>query len=376
MKTNICLPHKAIYVVCFICSLFFSRNGKAQTFEYINSSNKSSEALTLVAGKDYYFVGGRFEPENWFYSVPYLIKLNIDGDTLFTRSMESSKEGQDQIVSLVSMKKNRIGILAETDNMLRISQQEADGKEVWSYSNKTIEHPVAMVVNTKNELIACGSCASDGYNNGENTVCVVKLDTKGKADWIIFAGEGERIKPYGITSTTSGEIILVVKHRVQKNYEHFLVRISAKGEILGTISLSKADLDEVFDIKTDNSGDMYLTGEGKTQAKPVLVKLNTTGQVVWQQMYEGEPGNYRAYSLAPDGDRGFVLAGRTREAKGFLIKTDTQGNQQWIKIFSGIDKAGFKKVVVTEDGYVLAGVTLSGNKNKAYCVKVDRSGDL
>jgi L-amino acid N-acyltransferase YncA len=168
----------------------------------------------------------------------------------------------------------------------------------------------------------------------------------------------------------------VIKHRVQQDYKPYLVKIDAKGKITGNISLSEVDLDEVFDIKSDHNGNIYLTGEGKSEAKPVLVKLNNTGQLQWQQMYEGEPGSYRAYSIALDQDNGFVLVGRTHNASGFLIKTDASGNVKWKKIFSGIEKAGFKKVIVTENGYVLAGVTLTGNKNKAYCLYVNRNGDL
>ncbi|MEQ9219332.1 MAG: hypothetical protein RLO17_14880 [Cyclobacteriaceae bacterium] len=351
-------------------SLFFLQRSEAQEFAYIDAHPQSSEVLTMVEMDNHYYLGGFFEPESWLTSAPYLIKLGAAGDTVWTQVLENGGNERDQVVDMVAIDNQYLGVLGQINRLLTISKIDANGSINWSYASETIEHPVALTGTANGELMACGSCQSEDFNNGENTICIVKLDAAGKPQWTTFAGEGERIKPYALQAGPSGELILVAKRRTNLGYELFLTRISKKGKVLKINTLGFCDIDEAFALEIDDAGNLLIAGEAKSVAKPILVKLDPKGELIWQQVYEGDPGNYRAYAVSLADDKGYVLVGRTKEARAFLIKTDHLGNQEWVRHFSGIEKAGFKKILSTTDGYVAAGVTLSGNSNKAYCVKI------
>ncbi len=357
-----------VYIL-WVGLIFFSYRIDAQGFEYIDNHLQSTEILTMTAMANHYYLGGFIEPKSWLSSAPYVIRLGTAGDTVWTHIIESSGNERDQVVDMVATREKNLGVLSQIDKSLVVSKMDAEGSVIWSYTSETIEHPVALTSTSKGELIACGSCESENFNDGENTICVVKLNSDGEPLWTTLMGEGDRIKPYALKLNPSGELIVIAKRRTDQGNELFLTRIHKKGKVLNNLTLDHCEIGEAFALEIDKAGNMLIAGEAESESRPVLVKLDPKGELIWQQIYDGESGNYRAYAVSIASDKGYVLAGRTNDAKAFMIKTDDLGNQEWVQHFSGIEKAGFKKVLSTSDGFVAAGVTLSRNTNKAYCIK-------
>lgn len=169
-----------------------------------------------------------------------------------------------------------------------------------------------------------------------------------------------------------------------------------------------------FLIKTDQNGNMEwnstLEGTGFVSVRQTLdggyilagKKSNGTGSVAWfartdadgkqqwSRTFGGEGDNdISSIQLTPDG--GFILAGfkstfgnDAPSGDGWLIKTDTSGEEQWNRTFGGEGIDGFNSVYLTNDGsYILAGSTSSygpkdaygGISTKAWIVKTDGKGN-
>ena len=91
-------------------------------------------------------------------------------------------------------------------------------------------------------------------------------------------------------------------------------------------------------------------------AKALLVKLDSVGAVQWQQTYDAVGQTHDAISVAPYVDGGYVLAGyrlpQGLNGLGFLIRTDSAGNELWRRYFG--EEAGANGVVrVTPDSCIL-----------------------
>lgn len=106
-----------------------------------------------------------------------------------------------------------------------------------------------------------------------------------------------------------------------------------------------------------------------------LVKLDASGNVLWNQTYGGY-GSDTARSLVVTDDGGFAIGGETSSfmlggQHAWLIKTDENGTAQWNKTYG----AGHNTFLVKlpDDGYALA---YSSDDGDVLLVKTDADGTL
>jgi hypothetical protein len=117
-----------------------------------------------------------------------------------------------------------------------------------------------------------------------------------------------------------------------------------------------------------------------------LVKTDSLGNKLWQKQYGGSLQE-DTRSIVETPDKGFLIAGWTTSygggyMDGFLIKTDSLGNQLWQKTYGGTPFAeGIATITQLQDGnYLLAGEKCLGpgvsDNDQGYLVKVDSNGTV
>jgi len=116
-----------------------------------------------------------------------------------------------------------------------------------------------------------------------------------------------------------------------------------------------------------------------------LIKTDDNGEIVWEKYYgnlENADENTVGRSLDITSDGGYVLAGYTENiltglADAWLIKTDSEGNEIWKKMYGREGDDRLYSVQQTSDGgYILAGYTDSfgaGGKDM-WIIKTDENG--
>lgn len=129
---------------------------------------------------------------------------------------------------------------------------------------------------------------------------------------------------------------------------------------------AKQTYDKGYIVLGTNTGDE--TGSGYT----VLIKTDSLGNQIWSKgLFDFGLFQSWASSLKITADSGFVITGGSINFGGdigtqdvFLLKTDKNGNQQWVETYDSIDSypsaAGFDEhgndVILTNDGgYLIAG---------------------
>jgi hypothetical protein len=121
---------------------------------------------------------------------------------------------------------------------------------------------------------------------------------------------------------------------------------------------------------------------------PLLLMLFSPGataqpEVVWNRTYGG-PGNDLASEIQVTKDGGYVIIGVTEsygdgDGDAWLIKTDSEGNEEWNKTFGGTGYDNGQSVRETGDGgYIIAGRTESYGAvdSDLWLIKTDSDGNM
>jgi hypothetical protein len=112
-----------------------------------------------------------------------------------------------------------------------------------------------------------------------------------------------------------------------------------------------------------------------------LVKTDENGNMIWNQTYGGTENDYPS-SMIQTSDGGFALAGYTESFGAgsqdyWLVKTDSDGNEEWNQTYGGSGYDEATSLVQTSDGgYVLAGSSTSVENGAVWLVKTDANGNM
>ena len=114
-----------------------------------------------------------------------------------------------------------------------------------------------------------------------------------------------------------------------------------------------------------------------------VIKTDANGNQQWAQSFGGG-GNEWAGSVQQTNDGGYIIGGEAgsfgNNGQAYLIKTDSNGNQQWGNNYGGIlTGEGILSIQQTTDGgYVIAGYIFYPNSNNNwdfYLSKIDPNGN-
>lgn len=140
-------------------------------------------------------------------------------------------------------------------------------------------------------------------------------------------------------------------------------------------------------IDNTDDGGFIITGYtfsfGAGNSDVYLIKTDESGNVLWQKSFGGmnsDCGN----SVCQTTDGGYVITGFTNNNFSstnkdvFLIRTDADGNIQWTKTFGGaLDDEGNSVCETNDNGFIITGYSKneSNDAKEIYLIKTDVNGD-
>lgn len=205
-----------------------------------------------------------------------------------------------------------------------------------------------------------------------------------------FGGNGT---DYGnsVQQTTDGGFILLGRfEKSSTDYDMYLVKTNAAGDLLWEKTYGGYGYDEGHSVQQTTDGGFILLGGRENTTSGFgyydymyLVKTNATGDTLWQNTIGGDFGITYGYSVQQTADEGYILLGSVDDSnigKGiYLLKTNSTGDRLWHNVFGGAHATGYSVQQTSDGGYILLGeAKKSGSDyyNDMYLVKTNALGGL
>ena|GEM_PF-630471 len=125
----------------------------------------------------------------------------------------------------------------------------------------------------------------------------------------------------------------------------------------------------------------YTSSSGVGSEDVWLIKTSTNGTEEWRRFFGGGSRDH-GQSVQQTSDGGYIVVGFNERSKDnldlWLIKTSTNGTEEWTRFFGGINSDHGQSVQQTSDGgYIVAGYTGSfgSGSGDAWLIKTDSDGN-
>ena len=215
---------------------------------------------------------------------------------------------------------------------------------------------------------------------------LIKIDQQGQEEWIQTFGGSDYDIGNSIEQTYDGGYIITGSTRSYGNgsSDVLLIKTDQQGQEEWIQTFGGGYIDIGNSIKQTSDNGYIITGYtqsyGNGSRDVWLIKTNSQGNEEWNQTFGGsyiDIGN----SIQQTIDGGYIITGSRGTdyySDLWLIKTDYQGNEEWNQTFGGNDyDFGNSVQQTTDDGYIIIGHTKSyGNGGyDIFLIKTDSEGN-
>ncbi|MCG3164979.1 MAG: hypothetical protein POELPBGB_00739 [Bacteroidia bacterium] len=300
------------------------------------------------------------------------------------------------------------------------------GNRLWAtyYGGSSIESSAYVTTDMMGNVYLAGhtistnGIASGGFQNSISSssadAFLVKFDANGNRLWATYYGGIEVEQVTAITTDKIGNIYMTgytnsnsgiasggFQNVKSGEFDAFLVKFDPSGNRLWATYYGGLGEDNGYDVATDLSGNVVLTGITLSQyniasngfqntfgglADAFVVKFDTNGNRLWATYYGGSEED-DGYSIATDTLGNIYLVGWTWSSSNiassgfqnafggaidaFLVKFNSAGNRLWATYYGGssieeglsVATDIFGNIYMGGDSYSTTGVALNGFQN-------------
>lgn len=327
----------------------------------------------------------------------YVVRLTVNGDTLWTRSFNGGKK--DVFYKIINTADGGFVMCGYSNSYSAMGDYDAyymkldgNGNELWhfTYGGTQTERGQDIIQTADGGYAMCGYTNSGTGAQGYNSF-LIKIDANGGQTWSMkYGGNGFDDANSVKEILPSGDFIMAGQSSSSGGLgsgDIWLVRTNSTGGVLWTQRIGTAFNDNAEYIQLAASGGFIICGStdgmGVGGDDGYLVKTDNAGAVQWFKTFGGtSPDDFHRVENTSDG--GYIVTGTSQSnaaiiSNQWLVKTDVNGDSTWAYTFGGDNHDhAYSGVQTSDGGYILCGYTASFgfNYEDALVIKVDGNGLL
>lgn len=269
---------------------------------------------------------------------------------------------------------------------LYLVRTDSDGNLQWSKTLGGAQDDVGWFVMETND----GGFVTSGHTNSFGGFTwkgyLTKHDSNGNLMWTkVFNSSGDVF--YGMAETSDGGYIITGSTGTNSfgSSDIWLVKTDSNGDTLWTAQYGRITEDAGWAVIQTLDGGYAITGDMHRDTitpgahNTVLLKTDSQGNMQWTKLFGSNPGAEVGYDLLQMPDSGYLVLGNSDFYGAgaediLLVRADASGNLKWAKTFGDTLKDDGWQIRKTNNGYVIAAATENFSANgmwDAYILSLD-----
>jgi hypothetical protein len=228
---------------------------------------------------------------------------------------------------------------------------------------------------------------TESYGAGLEDILLIKTNAEGDAQWIKTFGGEQDDGGCSVQQTTDDGYIVAgyTSSSGAGSVDALLVKVDSLGNQVWQETFGSWGSDGARSVQQTFDEGFIITGwtwsYGTVMGDLWLVKIDSQGNEEWNTSFGGN-GYDRGFSVQQTTDGGYVATGWTDSYGAgnddvWLVKADSQGNEEWNKTFGGSGRDQGQSVQqTTAGGYIITGYTRSygAGDDDVWLIKTDSLG--
>ena len=269
----------------------------------------------------------------------YVIKTDAGGDTLWTKTYGGRKN--ESGASIQQTPDGGYVVLGFTNSFgaggidVFLIKTDVNGDTLWTrtFGGRDIDNGQSVRLTTDGGYVIAGFTKSVG--SGEYDIYLIKADADGNMLWTQTYGGQERESGSSVCQTTDGGYIIAgyTKSFGAGASDVYLIKTNANGDTLWTGVYGGIEEDSGFSVLQTVDGGYIIAGGtesfGAGSSDAYLLKTDKNGDLLWTRTFGASSWDL-GRSIESTLDGGYIVSGSTESfgaSQGdiYLIKTDSSG---------------------------------------------------
>ena len=336
-----------------------------------------------------YIVAGSTESFGAGGSDFWVFKLKTNGDVEWQKTYGGTEHDRARAIQETSdgyIVAGSTYSFSQGEDDFWVLKLKPDGEVEWqkSYGGRDRDFCTSLQKSSDGGYIVAG--CTQTFGGGGGNFWVLKLDSSGAVTWEKTYGGTNFDSAYSIQETTDGYVVAGRTHLFGTGGDMWLLKLDKDGNVNWQKTYGGTDWDSANSVRQTSDGYIVAGATvsfGAGSANFWVLKLDTSGNVVWQKTYGGSDSD-QATSIQQSSDGGYIVTGSTEsfgagDKDFWVLKLDSGGNVNWQKTYGGSEWEQAWSIQQDSDGgYVVAGSTESfgvGNYD-FWILKLNEGGSI